>query len=45
MNAPVDSAARRGQAWFLFRVFWVAVQLVVVYWFAQQGDLFFYQGF
>jgi hypothetical protein len=27
------------------RLAWVALQLVLAYWFAQGGELFFYQGF
>ncbi len=30
---------------FVLRVSWVAVQLLLVYWCARTGDLFFYQGF
>jgi len=30
---------------FWLRIVWVAIQLIVVYWFAMQGQLFVYQGF
>jgi hypothetical protein len=31
--------------WFALRVAWVAVQILLVIWFGQRGQLFFYQGF
>jgi hypothetical protein len=30
---------------YLMWTTWIAVQLLLAYWFAQQGQLFFYQGF
>jgi hypothetical protein len=30
---------------FVMRVFWIVIQLVLVYWLDQQRELFFYQGF
>jgi hypothetical protein len=38
-----DSCQARDRFWL--RIFWVAVQLVMVFWFAQRGNLFFYQRF
>ena len=49
MNVPrasePDLSGRVTLPWLFIRLLWVAVQLVLFYAFAQQGDLFFYQGF
>lgn len=31
--------------WLVLRTLWIAVQLTLVYLLAQEGELFFYQGF
>jgi hypothetical protein len=42
-----QSSSPRGKTLlcFLVRSFLVALQLVLVYWLARPGDVFFYQGF
>ncbi len=29
----------------VIRVFWIAIQIVLILWFGQKGYMFFYQGF
>jgi hypothetical protein len=50
MNEPLDADATvaddglsAGRFWL--RILWIAVQLIVAFWFAQRGNLFFYQRF
>ena len=43
--AAVDALDRVHPAWLVFKLAWIAIQLVCVIYFGQQGVLFFYQNF
>jgi hypothetical protein len=50
MTGPCESdkpSAREGisTGQFWLRILWVAAQLIVAFWFAERGNLFFYQRF
>jgi hypothetical protein len=45
MKAATTENETISTARFLWRVFLIAVELILVIWLAQQGTLFFYQGF
>jgi hypothetical protein len=45
MNSPEPDQETISTARFFWRICLIVVQLILVIWLAQQGTLFFYQGF
>ena len=49
MTQPTSAASPlprpQGTARLTLRIVWIAVQVLTAFFFAQQGELFFYQGF